>query len=377
MRFASALFLAFFAASALAQGGEKLRGWSIETNFGGGQIIRHTPKITIGTDQFVPSQELAVDFQTFGKKDWQAWKKYPRFGFAAAHFGIGDAAHGRLTGLMPTLTTPLAERGKFGLGLRIGAGAGWIWRPFDYLKNPAQNAIGSHLNSLVQFRLAGRWELSKRSALLAGGSFTHASNGGSALPNFGVNVASFFVAGQFSSGFLTKNDFLQPELAKKIPSKRPHYRLGATVSTGFARQESTAFDGPKYPVLMASAAAAWSISRANRLLLGADWELHRSVQFFLAHSNGQDENVEKFRPQATRWAVTAGDEIWYGPVAVQLSAGVYVSPKSELTTFFVYTKLGARWHFPTAGRAKPFVGVTMKSHKIIAEYIAATTGVAF
>lgn len=351
------------------------KGWQLETTLNTGQITRHTPKLTIDNSQRVNGFELNFNHQTWGRRDWNTWKRFPQMGLAFIHFDLGDGAHGTSTGLLPNLSAPIFTVYNTTLFFRYGSGLVRVSNPFDFQDNPGQNAIGSHWNNVTQFRLGGIWRATGHFSVGGGGSFTHFSNGGAHRPNFGLNIPALFLTAAWSPVSLKKADFVHSSLPKKEAGRQ---RFGGLVEAGLAWGEIQVEDGPTYPIWTASMALARSFNKVNRAFIGVDWEFHAAIQYFLAHA-GNHQNEADLRPQATRWMLFLADETRFGNLGVHLQTGIYTSRKSELVPWFLYNKLAFRYYLPGffGSQLRPWAGVYLKSHKITAEYISLNAGLSF
>ena len=209
-----------------------------------GSIWRHTPKLTTTSSEGVSGQELGIRFQTLGRRDWQVWQRYPSLGAAITHFRLGEGSHGQAFALLPWLNVPVVRAGWFSANFRIGTGLAWVARPYNWWDNPVQNAIGSHWNNMTQFRVGMEAALNTHAKLILGGSFTHFSNGGSSLPNFGINILSGWLGATWSPRSLRKTAFKAASNSRKLGSKR----IGGLIQGGYAAVQIATLDGPKYPI---------------------------------------------------------------------------------------------------------------------------------
>jgi hypothetical protein len=361
------LLLAFWAGAGAAQ------KTALEATVYHGVVWRHTPKLSTQTGEWLSGQEIGLYIQTTGRRDWQAWQRYPALGVSALHFSLGNGSHGSAFGLLPHLGIPLLRAGRFSAQFRVGTGLAWVTRPYDWFDNRNQNAIGSHWNNVTQFRLGAAYHADARWRFSMGGSMTHFSNGGSSLPNFGINIFSGWVGANYFLQALRNEEFKPAAGSKRNVARR----WRAQVQGAMALLEIASFDGPKHVVWNASAAAGFQINRTNRVLLGADYEFNRAIFAWGLHAvRFPDENAA--RRGATRAAIFLAEEFLFGDISIVLQAGRYVGrninqyvPKSS------YAKLSARYYLPGIGAAQPFLGISIKAHKFTAEYISGNVGVAF
>lgn len=352
-----------------------LKGWAVESGVHFGKILRHTEKITIKNNQRVWGQELNFSYQTYGRNDWNDWKRFPEMGLSFLQMNFGEGAHGRGIGFLPNLAVPFVFRENFDLRFRLGTGLGWVQKPFDHLKNPSQNAIGSHWNNITQFRLTAKWRpAGSNFSLVGGGVFTHFSNGGSKRPNYGINIPTAYLAAQFSPVLMQKSTFSPAKCSKK----QPDYRWGGLAQVGISYSEIQVEGGPAYPIYAASVGLARYFSKINRGFIGLDWERHTGIAWFLAHASGTPDEAE-YRAASERWLGWLGDEFLFGPLGVHLQMGVSLSRKSQFVPSLLYNKLAFRYYLPGIGgsRLRPWAGIYLKSHRITAEYISLSAGLSF
>ena len=346
----------------------------IESSIHAGAVWRHTPKLTTRTGELLWGQEIGVRFQTTGQRDWHGWQRYPVLGASLVHFHLGDGSHGDGFGLLPHLSVPMLRRGWFTAFFRLGTGLARVKRPYDFFDNPDQNALGSHWNNITQFRLGGEVRLGDHCRLHAGVALNHISNGAFALPNYGINIPSGYLGLVWSPQPVREKDFLPA-----ASSKRPLRRWGGMVQAGFANIEYGVFDGPQYAVWAGSAAGLYHFSRANRMLLGVDYEFNRAIYAF-GLEVAEFENKKEARKGATRLAIFVADEFLFGSIGIQLQMGRYVG--KEMNQHVLkrnYSKLTMRVYLPEwfGSTLRPQAGITLKAHAATAEYIALNAGCAF
>ncbi|MCB9305016.1 MAG: acyloxyacyl hydrolase [Lewinellaceae bacterium] len=347
---------------------------AIESDVYAGAIWRHTPKLTTETAGIRWGQELSVRFQTDGRRDWHQWHRYPAFGVSLLHMRLGEGSHGDAFALLPQLSVPVFRWGRFAAFFRLGTGLARVSDPYDYFKNPEQNAIGSHWNNITQFRLGGEFRFDDHLRVNAGVALTHFSNGGAALPNYGINLPSAYTGLVWSPHPIRESDFLPAAGSKKVVR-----HFGTIGQAGLARIEYAVFDGPGYPVWCTSVAGYYRFNRVNRALLGIDHEFNRAV-FEYGQQAAFFENEAAARKGATRLALFAADEFLFGSIGVQLQMGFYIGDGfNQLVFKKQYSKLSTRYYFPAMFKTplQAFTGITLKAHAFTAEYISGNIGLAF
>lgn len=365
------IFISFCFLLSLAAQSNK--GISIETSFHYGKILRHTPKLTIQ----IPTSSFGIDgsikFQTYGKADWQHWQNYPQWGINFLYYKLGNDQLGSAYGILPSLQLAIFKKKWLQFDLSFASGLAYLSEPYDALNNPENNAIGSSINNVTTFKTSFRGRLSENWSWLAGGSFTHFSNGASKLPNLGINIVAFNAGLNYKLNPVTKEDYRQASISKK-----PINRFGFSLHFGLALREMISYGGPKYPIYIGSAAGVYHFNKVNRLLVGVEYEFNQAVYRFGLHTFDFDSATAAQRG-ATRWMIFVADEFMIGRIGILLQAGIYVSKSSFLTPFPIYNKIGIRYYFPAIGKPKTnlYVGTYLKSHKIDAAYIAFGMGAMF
>lgn len=366
-----AVFMTCLAASATAQYNAVP---AFEGVLHGSVVWRHTPKLSTQTGELLWAEELGIRFQTRGKHPWNQWQGYPSMGINLVHVYLGAGNHGDAFAVQPYVNIPIVRANRFLAIFRVGSGPAWITRPYDYFKNRNQNAIGSHLNDMVQFRLGAEYRLSPQLRVQTGAALTHFSNGGSALPNYGINLPSGYAGLIWSPKPFLESEFLYTDISKK--AKR---RFGARVDAGIAFSEYNTFDGPKYLIQTGSVAGMFYLNQVNRAMLGLDYEYNKAVYAWGLHvADFQTES--EARAAATRLAWYVADEFLFGPVGIQVQRGWYMGDRfNRYTLRKAYSKLHLRYYLPAFPHSKLRVhlGITLKAHAVIAEYISFDTGLAF
>ena len=158
-----------------------------------GFIFEH--KSTIGNLVKGYIKGIEVDFvkPTTGSKNWHRENNFPEVGLS---FNVIDFANPKQLGycfaLSPYIEIPLNKKERASRPvLRICWGVSYLTKKFDIDNNPKNIAIGSYLNTYVQWKILWHLNLSNKFRLEPGLSFAHASNGRSQVPNLGLNVVSF------------------------------------------------------------------------------------------------------------------------------------------------------------------------------------------
>ena len=134
------------------------------------------------------SLRLEFGWQTDGSRDWHHSYNFPSYGIGlyGADYN-NDEELGNPTSLYGFFEWPLVRGTKWRFNFDLAFGFTNDWQSYDPVNNPKNTAMGLgrsvHIEGgpNVEYRLAKRW------ALIGGFTFTHFSNGGTQLPNHGLN----------------------------------------------------------------------------------------------------------------------------------------------------------------------------------------------
>jgi len=361
------LFLALTPWLLLAQ---MRKGWSISTLLHTGYVTRHTTKLTIDNSGISEGFGINFQFQTYGKADWHAHRKFPQAGLEIAAFRLNNHEQlGNAFGFLPNITLPITHKKNWNLRTTIGMGVAWLSKHYDPLSNTLNNAIGSHINNYTSVRLFAEKTWSEQWKWSAGASFTHFSNGASKLPNYGLNVPALILGLNYAPHSVKPEDYT-------YPAEPPTYqKWGFFAEASAARQEFIAFNGPKYPNYNLALAATYNENSDNRTSLGIEYEYNFAVFNFYKFLEQYDEATTK--NTGKRYIVFAGHEFLFGQIGLGAQFGVYVGPYKYLLPRSFYNKLNAKYYFTPFGKKgiQPFLALHMKAHLIDAEYISVGIGV--
>lgn len=347
----------------------------IEPSLHFGQIVKHKEEINFPVSGPSYGFEINAKWQTRGNKHWHEWQKYPSFGLEFLAYRLGDKdVLGSAIGLIPNMTLHLMRGEKWSFNFQMGTGIAYLNRPFHINDNPLNNAIGSFVNNTTSVKFYFERKLQNALSANVGLVFTHFSNGGTKLPNLGINIPMLSLGVRYDKNRMDPKSFYKFGQPKKTAHK-----LGYTLSASLAFQEIRVPGGPIFPVYVGSVGLQYKLNKVNRLVLGYEYEFNRSMHFFGYHVFIFDNKKEAFQG-ASRHMLYVGDEFLFGDWSLQLQTGFYVFDKNALLIPFPnYFKLTTRYYFPI-GKELPFrsyAGIVIKSHLFVADYLALTAGVSF
>lgn len=166
-----------------------------------GFLIPHSDGMEGLVEKHVTSLEVHYERANNGSKNWHHLFNFPTWGITFTHSQLSSKEKlGTGTGIYPYFGFPLLKRERFKLTYRLGAGIGYISKPFDREENFKNIAIGSYLNIVGSMSTMMEWKVSQSISLNSGVAFTHFSNGAFSKPNLGINIPTVF-AGLALGGF--------------------------------------------------------------------------------------------------------------------------------------------------------------------------------
>lgn len=157
-----------------------------------GFILEHRSTIGNLVKGYITGIGLDYVKPTHGNKKWHKENNMPEVGLSFNFINFANPQQlGYCFGLSPFIDIPLNKlQKKSRLYMRITWGASYLTKHYDVNSNRKNIAIGSGMNTYVQWKWFWHLNLNKQLRLEPGFSFAHASNGRAAVPNLGLNVVS-------------------------------------------------------------------------------------------------------------------------------------------------------------------------------------------
>lgn len=349
------------------------KGVYFEGSFHFGKSVKHRSIITIDFPDFSYGTELNVEVKTYGKKHWHERCGFPRWGVALAYHYSGNAEQmGHCIAILPNVTVDFFKHKKIRLFGRLGVGLGVVTHPYNRQTNPLNNMVGSYINNNTSLRLGLAWRMHKNLELRPSVAFNHYSNAASTFPNLGINIPTVQLGICYMPNPVEEKDFIKLDPSQR-PKRNKRIQFSYLLSMGI---RELLVSGPKYPVWQTSLDAGLFITRNNRLKAGIEYDYIGSSYAFTKHNGGyQDKDLHW---EASRITLFIADEIMIGRFSVLAQVGFYITQNIG-QPWFMSVRLSGRYYFvdPYLKPVAPFVTITMKSHKIIAEYFSVGFGIAF
>ena len=350
-----------------------LEGFGIEANAFEGKVIKHTEKFHLPVPERSGGIDLNLQWNTYGKKEWQQRRRYPIIGIGITYTNYGiDSIYGRCVGIFPNIVVPLISTKKLEWTIRIGDGAGYVTR-FYTRRNPMDtinNAIGSHLNDYANFMTDIRYHINRHWDVQVGGNFSHISNASYQQPNLGINLYGSHIGIKY---------FPVTSMPKRIVRELQPLsnRWLGQFRASIAFTGSNAPLGPEYPIYLFTAYASKRWISKNKFIIGADASYHSNIRAFLLNNNFVPVGTEA--RQSYKSAVFAGNEFLLGRLGVLLQVGYYVKQAFQVQGK-VYEKLGGNLYLVQKEKGpikELFLCGYLKTHLSVAELAEFGFGMGF
>jgi hypothetical protein len=248
-------------------------------------------------------------------------------------------------------------------------------RPYDRLDNPQNNGIGSRMNNATCVPLWLRaLPISPRWARFRRGQFHPLFQRSlRRCPTWGSTSRPWSASIRYTPQPVEEDGLIR---MGGRANGRPRRFGGAGVFFAGLQGNGHVFRArPSGRSIWAPLAGIYRVSKVQNLLIGLEYEYHKSIFLFSRHTFAS-QSAREARQDATRWMVFLGNEWLFGNTGLLVQAGYYVSGQSYLVPFPLYNRLGLRYYLPPVGRPATqfFASIYLKSHIITAEYISIGIG---
>lgn len=372
-----------FAHSLVAQIPAAATVCGVELASGLSHVIRHSDELLFPSPGTGFTFQAGLVRQVSGKESWHSYWKNPKPGiqFLYSHFGNNQVL-GQAFGCFPSLRLTILPGKKRTLDFEIGSGIAHTTKYYNKLSNPTNNALSTPWNNVTQVR----WLLTSQSvhqiSWFCSAQLTHFSNGHFRLPNKGINQAGLSVGvflpykSKTSAKLFGKSSILDSTTISShdIISTFTRKRWGAECLSGIGFTEYSFEGGPPYHTYFFTAAGSYQLDPHFGLLAGAEFEFNQSTfQFYYLDFEDKPTSLRK----ASRTSLFGAAHFRLGRVSVRSVVGGYLPfPRQSVISAPVYFKLGLEYDILRPSQpVRPFVGVHLKSHAAVAQYVALVLGI--
>lgn len=294
-----------------------------------GSFITMAPKAQYLRDSYTGFGELYFERTNY---NWSTVKQPVRWGVSLFFGNTGSRKYmGNMAGALPFISMPLIKRSFYNSKFRVGAGLGWVEKPYDKNSNHKNVLIGSPVNACINFLWQNEFKINHRLLFNAGFSFTHLSNGASKLPNLGINVPAVSIGIKYSGKeqAISRHDF--PDSFNRKLS------FSAFTSVGFKQQPW--IGSKQYLVNTLAIEATKKLSYNNQYGAGIIMFYDRSMQV-----NPYSITSDKREGKNVQLGVYASYEHSFGRFSLPLQLSGYVYNHDIYSVIF--QQVGVRYHLP-------------------------------
>lgn len=317
-----------------------------------GFFIANQPKSLYLRDDHARFIELSITRETTGKYDWERFNNLPGIGASILYGSVGSSYLGKMLTVFPYIHFPLLRRSRTLTTFRLGAGIGWVEKPFDKNTNYKNLMIGSHINAAINMKLQSEWQITKGIYANIAIGFSHLSNGAVRLPNLGLNLPTF------SAGLIYKGGVPQQVTTRqRLPRlRKTNFYLQAAV----AFKETYPLENKAYLVEILSGELRRTLTPVSSINAGItiayDRSLSKEITFVQAY--GFDKSA--LQVQAS---IYAGYEHHVGRLSFPVQLGTYLY--NNYAAKSLYQLIGTRYRISQ----KWIAAVQLKAHFGKADYI--------
>lgn len=229
-------------------------------------------------------------FKTDSTSNWAKYYNYPQTGVSLFYSYIGNNhVFGHQFSVMPFIGFNVFNKLSKPYYLKVSLGAAYFTSQYDSIENRKNVNVSSPYT--WAFQLGAYKTLSEKPGmnLKAGFIFSHASNGHTQLPNFGLNSALLSISAQFYNKQTEKYQLTQ----SKIKQERPPRSYDFGVSYGLGFHEYGDKDGPvggaKKGVQSTSVFVGKTYNNHFRWGVGATYRFYH-----VYYQQIMDRNLEKY-----------------------------------------------------------------------------------
>ena len=326
----------------------------------GGIIINHTAPVSHLVASHPTGFEVNVQRQTTGAAPWHGWYHYPKVGVALVYYDYHNPILGKSYAASVYLSKPLVRAERHELSFRLGTGLAYFPNHYDLYTNRKNTFVSSALNATLQMRLEYDVALSDHLGLLLALALNHYSNGGTAKPNFGINLPTLQVGVNYHQW--------RPGPAAGAPESEPadvgHNFLNISTSLGYKQRSGG--DPTHYLVNSVTLATGRRLNRKSNVLLGVEGFYDRSLLAVLRDSARSQDHL----PDVKKASAFVGHELLFGRLALVTHLGLYFYNPYKSNPAY-YERLGLKYQFTNL----LFGAVDLKVHRATADVIEFKVGV--
>lgn len=331
--------------------GQSIKNWSATAKLGNGFIVAHRPSVVHVLQKHCRSVELSFTKSTSKKGGWEELYNFPEIGFGYQFFNLGNPQElGTAQGLFGLVKFKLFNHKTSYFKTHLGLGIGYVSKTFNINDNYKNLLVGSNINATITTGIEYQIKLGKKTEFTSGINLTHYSNGGSNVPNMGINLVMLNIGLTYHINDIepTTKDTLNVTRAEAFD----------IVMAGGIKQIYPP-NSPKYGVGILTTDYSWPLKKKSIVTIGADAFIDRSHKNFLLQDSINANGIDGIM----RGGIHVGYGLKVGQCTGILQTGYYLYNPYEIDGR-IYTTLSFRYHLNNHW----FACFNLKSHYARADY---------
>jgi hypothetical protein len=329
-----------------------------------GFIVKHTGKLEGLTKTYPWGLEADASWQFMSERSWQYCFCYPRTGISFLYTNFANPeVLGSSFALYPFVEPSINGDRKLHATVRFGMGPTYLNNTFDSIENPENKFYSSAISFIVHADFGLNYVVNERLFLRLSADFNHISNGGIKNPNLGINFPSASFGIEYNLNPLPYISWTKDKSIKLIPY---NHRIDLTV---FATGKTAVKGHERYPVYGICTGFSYVVGRQHAVSLAAEItaDLAEGELIMKDSLMKGDEFIDH-----KYVALLAGHELILGRFNFYQQLGVYLySPYKRRDK--VFQRYGLNFYLTK----KLFIGINIKAHRQVADFLDFRTGLSF
>jgi len=238
-----------------------------------GLVVPHHEDMVYFVNDFSYGLDVNIS-QIKYNQEWYQYLNYPEVGIGVFYNTFGNSQiYGEGLAAYSYIQSSLFRNKKISINTKVGAGLGYVNRPFNIESNPYNHVFGSHLNVFINFGMLAQYKISSRWSASLHLAMNHFSNGAIRKPNHGVNTLTCGLGVEF-----LLNDFDESLAPGRISAPRSNAR-DLLFFASYGRSQRSPYKPEFYPAISFNMNHLWWISKKTAWGVGVDGIYYGAAPF--------------------------------------------------------------------------------------------------
>jgi hypothetical protein len=329
-----------------------------------GFIIAHHKELQAASQTYPWGFEAEVNWQLMKKETWQYCFCYPRVGFSFFYTNFDNPdVLGSAYAVYAFVEPVIGAEKKLNFSVRFGMGPNYLDTVYDSITNPENTFYSSHISFIVLLNIGMNYRINDKLNLKLAGGFNHISNTGIKNPNKGINFPTINLGIDYNLRPLPFEQRIKDRSIDLIPKKN---RFDIT----FLSTAKTDIKGhAKYTVYGFIGSYSRVIGRLSAVSTGLEFVVDLADKHEIERVN-MTENGKYIDHKY--FAFLVSHELLLGKFNFYQQLGVYLYSPFERKDK-VYERYGLNFYI----FKKFFIGINIKAHRHVADFMDLRAGYSF